>query len=253
MWIFETKLFSLKIFKKLKDYTIIYKGYEEICENTLAFYFDSKDSGYSFEAGQYAYFSLSDSKFKDEKGNSRPFSFASSPLIKDKIMIAVRNNSSVFIKNLTELPAGAEVFLSKPAGGLAFSGDHSLPAVFISGGTGITPARSIIESSFLSRSSQRIYLFYSNKSESLTAFLGDFRTWSETSDNFSFIPLIEDTTNVKWNSEFGIIDETILKKYLNDLVNYRFYLTGPEKMVASVKNILSENKVLPENIQTENF
>ncbi len=237
----------------MKDYTIVYKGYEEICENTLAFYFDSKDSGYSFDAGQYAYFTITNSKFKDEKGNSRPFSFANSPLIKEKIMIAVRNNSSVFIKNLTALTPGTEVFISKPVGGLVFVRDHSLPAVFISGGTGITPARSIIESSFISGSDMKIYLFYSNKSESQTAFLKDFRTWSESSDDFSFIPLIKDTNNVKWDSEFGIIDETILKKYLKELNNYRFYLTGPASMVASVKKILSQNKVSPDNVQTENF
>ncbi|MBK8380497.1 MAG: hypothetical protein IPL16_01105 [Ignavibacteria bacterium] len=127
----------------MKDYTIIYKGYEEICENTLAFYFDSMDSGYSFEAGQYAYFTITNSKFKDEKGNSRPFSFANSPLIKDKIMIAVRNNSSVFIKNLSDLTPGTKVFVSKPAGGLVFVRDHSLPAVFISGGTVLLPQEAL--------------------------------------------------------------------------------------------------------------
>ncbi len=237
----------------MKDYTIIYTGKEEICENTLAFYFDSKDSGYAFEAGQYAYFTIPDAKFRDEKGNSRPFSFANSPLIKDRIMIAVRNNSSVFVKNLMELTAGSNVFITKPEGGLVFSGDHSLPAVFISGGTGITPARSIIESSVLSRSEQRIYLFYSNKSESHAAFLEDFRKWSQTSDKFIFIPSIEDKTNLHWNSEYGYINEAMLKKYLKEFSNYRFYITGPGNMVASVKKILTDNKVLPENIRTENF
>ncbi|MBK8380496.1 MAG: hypothetical protein IPL16_01100 [Ignavibacteria bacterium] len=81
---------------------------------------------------------------------------------------------------------------------------------------GITPARSIIESSFISRSAQRIYLFYSNKSESQTAFLEDFRAWSQLKENFNFIPLIEDLKNVNWNSEIGIIDETILKSILTN-------------------------------------
>ncbi len=237
----------------MKDYTIIYKGYEEICEKTLAFYFDTKDSGFTFEAGQYAFFTIPFAKFNDEKGNTRPLSVASSPLIKDKILLAARNNSSVFVKNLSELPPGTEVFVSKPAGGHLLSGDSSLPAVFISGGTGITPVRSIIETAVISGSGQRIYLFYSNKTESQTAFLDDFRKWSQTSDNFIFIPSIEDKTNLNWDSEYGYINESMLKKYLKELNKYRFCLTGPENMVASVKKILSENKVPSHNIRTENF
>lgn len=237
----------------MKDFLITFKSKKEICENTVAFYFDSSESGYKFEAGQYAHFTLIDPDFSDEKGNSRPFSFAGSPHNKNEIMIAARINSSVFINNLSGLSTGSKIYISKPAGNLNLKNNISDPAVFIAGGIGITPARSLIENEILEKSNRNVTLFYSNKTESQSAFLDEFKIWSFENKKFRFIPLIEDLLNDKWKYETGLINNTLIGKYLKDPLNNHYYLTGPSPMIASVRKMLADSGVSNERINTEIF
>lgn len=247
-------MFSLsKQFYSLKDFKIKFKSKKEVCENTIAFYFDIKDSGYSFNAGQYAHFTIIDPRFSDVKGNSRPFSFANSPGEKNEIVIAGRINSSVFINNLTLLNPGSEIYISKPEGNMNLENDVSAPVVFISGGIGITPARSLIENEIKNDSGRDITLLYSNKTESQTAFLEDFKKWSSENKNFIFIPLIEDLTNTNWKYEFGCIDKIILNQYLTDHKKNFYYLIGPAPMIDSISKTLFQMGVSKNNIKTETF
>lgn len=235
----------------MKDYKITFTGRKKICENTFSFHFSTGDSGYSFKPGQYAYFTLTGAKYKDVKGNSRPFSFAGSPHIKDNIMIAARVNSSVFVRNLCELKEGSEVFVSKPGGNLFFPDDMKLPVVFITGGTGITPVRSIIEFLIHNKSGRNIYLFYSNKSPNRTAFYDDFKIWSESYKNFTFIPAVDSKEAQNPGFEQGYINIAMLRKYLKELSGKRYILTGPDEMTDSMKKILLSENVSISEIGTD--
>ncbi len=243
---------GLFIFKDLKDYLVKLTDRKEICENTFTFTFDIRDVDYNFKAGQYAHFTILDPLTKDKKGHSRPLSIASSPDNKDTVMVAARAGSSVFIDNLLKQPIGSEIYVSKPSGSMYLK-DNTSDLVFIAGGIGITPVRSIIEKAIKDNSSQKIYLFYSNKTESQTAFLNEFRQWAEQNKNFILIPLISDPGNVKGDFELGNVDENILRKYLTDLDNKIFYVTGPPVMVDSISKLLSELGVSEEKIIMEKF
>ena len=236
----------------MKDYLVKLIDRKEICENTFTFTFDTKDIDYNFKAGQYAHFTIVDPLTKDKKGHSRPLSIASSPDNIDTLMVAARTGSSVFIENLLQLPVGSEVYVSKPSGSMYLK-DKTSDLVFIAGGIGITPVRSIIEKAIKENSKQKIYLFYSNRTESQTAFLNEFRHWAEQNKNFILIPLISEPGNVKGEYEVGNVDEKIVKKYLKDLSNKIFYVTGPPMMVDSVSKLLSEQGVNEEKIIMEKF
>lgn len=235
----------------MKDYKITFSGRDKICENTFSFYFSTGDSGYTFKPGQYAHFTLTGAKYNDIKGNSRPFSFAGSPHNRDKLMIAARNNSSVFVKNLCELSEGSEIFISKPEGNLFQINDDSFPLVFITGGTGITPVRSIVEFLIHMKSDRKIYLFYSNKTRNRIAFYDDFKNWSEKNDNFIFVPVLDSIENLNTEFEHGFINEALLKKYLKELKGKQYILTGPAEMTDSMKKILLSENVSISDIRTD--
>ncbi len=237
----------------MKDFLITLIDKQEIGENTYSFTFDTKDINYEFEAGQYAHFTLTEAHSEDHKGHSRPLSIASSPNTKETLMIAARKGSSVFINNLMKSPIGSNVYISKPTGNLSLHKDASVPAVFIAGGIGITPVRSIIEKAIKSNSGHEIFLFYANKSEAQSAFLNDFENWSAENKNLKFIPAINDLENKKWKYEYGKIDKNILNKYLNNYGNKIYYIVGPPEMVDSVKELLLTERVDSKNILTEKF
>jgi len=237
----------------LKDFQIILEKTEVICENTVAFTFDAKHTGYKFDAGQYANFTLTNPKHPDEKGHYRALSFANAPNEMGKLVIAARINSSVFINNLWSLSPGSKLYVSKPMGSLTLHKDNSIPAVFISGGIGITPVRSIIEEVVNKKLSHEIKMFYSNKKEAQVAFMNDFMKWSNEIKNLEFIPIIEDRENKNWKNEFGPIDMSMLNKYLENFKNKIYYITGPSIMVDSIKDLLINQQVNKENIRTEIF
>lgn len=237
----------------MKDHRIILIGKEEICENTLSFTFDKKGSGFDFEAGQYAHFTIENPETEDLKGNSRPLSIASSPHINDSIVVAARIGSSAFVKNLSALPVGRPVYVSKPLGNFNTDLRSKTPSVFIAGGIGITPVRSILEKAANENSDHEIFLFYSNKKESQAAFMEDLLKWQKELKRFMLIPVVENTDSANSFYESGTINEDILKKYLLNLNDKNFFLVGPLPMVESVRNILNGNRVKENKIKTEKF
>ena len=240
--------------KKLKETKIFFTGRKEICENTFSFTFNLYDSDYDFKPGQYAHFTIMDPVHHDENGYTRPLSFANSPDHINSLMVAARKNQSVFIENLLSLTPGSELQISEPEGDISLHRDETVENVFIAGGIGITPVRSIVEFATENDLKNKITLFYSNKSLSQAAFLNEFLEWSAENENFRFIPFFEsDETISEFEHEKGKIDSERLKKHLGNFDNKIFFLIGPPAMVDSFKDILLNQNVSEENIMTEKF
>lgn len=237
----------------MKDFKIILKKKIDVCDNTIAFIFSTMGVNYNFKPGQYAHFTIPNPVSQDKKGNSRPFSIASSPHHKNHLMIAARKGSSVFINNLDQLTTGAEIFVSKPYGNLLLNENISDTPVFIAGGIGVTPVRSIIEKFIYDKNKSKLFLFHSNRNRSQFVFKEDFEKWSAQNSNFKFIPVIDDLNDKLWKYDSGVIDKKLLKKHLKSFSNKIFYIVGPPAMVDNVNEILLHEKVNPEKIITEKF
>ncbi len=115
---------------------------QELAERTMAFRFE-KPPGWSFEAGQFIDLTLIDPPESDAEGNTRSFTIASAPE-EEGIMVATRMRDSAFKRMLERAPTGTEVRIEGPFGRLTLHKDASRPAVFLAGGIGITPFRSIL-------------------------------------------------------------------------------------------------------------
>jgi len=98
---------------------------------------------------------------------------------------------------------------------------------------------------------EKITLFYFNRKYSQTAFLDEFKKWDVEMDGFNFIPVIEDEMDVNWKGEIGMFNEDILKKYVKEIEDKKFYLFGSDQMDDCVKQILIDSGVKDENIITE--
>jgi len=55
------------------------KHRQAVAKDTMAFWFDTLGTSYTFKAGQNAHFILIDPPKTDGEGNARTFSFATSP------------------------------------------------------------------------------------------------------------------------------------------------------------------------------
>jgi ferredoxin-NADP reductase len=118
------------------------KDRKEVAEGTMSFRFE-KPSGWAFKASQYLDMTLLDPSQTDSEGNVRSFSIASAPH-EETLMVATRMRDTAFKRVLRTVPLGTAVKIEGPSGNLILQNDSTRAAVFLAGGIGITPFRSIV-------------------------------------------------------------------------------------------------------------
>jgi len=224
---------------------------EEVAEGTMAFHFE-KPEGFEFQAGQFADFTLINPPEADAEGNRRAFSFVHSSDEGD-LMFTTRMRDSAFKRVLKNLSLGAELKMDGPYGSYVLHKTESTPAVFLIGGIGITPVRSIISDATYRKLPHKITLFYSNKTPEDTAFLEDFNRFAKENSNLTFVPVMTRSTEEEWQGERGHINAEMIKKYVPDAHTPIYYISGPKAMVATMREILTDLKVNEDNIRTEQF
>ena len=222
-----------------------------IAEDTLAFWFHP-EKPVRFLAGQFGDFTLTKPRYTDAKRNTRAFSFASPPE-RDDIMIATRMRDSAFKRSLAELPIGAAVEFDGPMGGFTLRKDPARPAIFLVGGIGITPVRSIVEQVIRQKARRQISVFYSNTTHARMAFLDDFENWRADNPNLNFVPTLTDESPGAWPFETGLRGQQMLSRHVADLHAPVYYTVGPPAMVAAMKKMLDEIGVDELHIKSEDF
>jgi len=113
-----------------------------VAEGTMAFYFD-KPTQFAFTPGQFVDLTLPQPSETDAAGYTRAFSIASAPQ-ESTLMVATRLRDTAFKRELQRMPLGSTVRMEGPFGKLVLHADQTRPAVFLAGGIGITPFRSMV-------------------------------------------------------------------------------------------------------------
>ena len=121
------------------------------------------DKEFEFLAGQYIYLTLPKLNYPDPRGATRHFTISSSPTELPKICITTRIRvESGFKKTLDEVEAGVSIEADAPFGEFTLNENDLTPQVFIAGGIGITPFRSMLKYVFDKKLPIPIALIYSN-------------------------------------------------------------------------------------------
>ena len=230
-----TDIMTFKFSKQEKD------GQNEILDHT---------------AGQFAFFDIGNVQ-NDPKGPIRHFTIASSPT-EDFILISTRIRDSPYKKRLNSLQDGTTAKVRGPEGKFTLHEDYSMPAIFLSGGIGVTPFRSMIKYATDKNIPIRIIMFDSNRTQQNILYKTEFDNCSKANKNLRVIYTITDgqTEGQEWNGEVGRIDADMLKKYLQpvDIENSIFYICGPPAMIQAMQKILNDNLQIPtERIRIEEF
>jgi ferredoxin-NADP reductase len=228
-------------------------GRQEIAEGTMAFHFE-KPPGWTFEAGQAVDITVVAPSETDAEGNTRTFTIASAPYEKS-LMVATRMRDTAFKRVLKVMPVGTAVQMEGPAGDLTLHDDAAHTAVFLSGGIGITPFRSIAFSAAKEHLPHRIFLFYSNRRPEDAAFLAELQALEKQNPNYKLIPSMTgmEKSQRPWHGETGVINKEMLAKYLKDATSPIYYIAGPPGMVKGLHTMINEFGVDESDIRTEEF
>ena len=170
-------------------------------------------------------------------------------------MVATRMRDTAFKRVLRTMPLGTEVSLDAPYGSLTLHGDASIPALFLSGGIGVTPVRSIVLQAAHDKLPHKIVLFDSNRRPEDSAFLDELAEAQKRNPNFTLVATMTqmEKSSRTWNGETGFVAKAMLMKPVNDLKLPIFYITGPRSMVAAMRKFLEDSGVKDDKIRTEEF
>jgi CDP-4-dehydro-6-deoxyglucose reductase len=186
-----------------------------------------------FLPGQYIDFLLKD-------GTRRSFSLANTPEADALLELHIRHvpggkfTDHVFhtmkVKDILRIsgPHGS-FFLRQPADGLA------KPALFVAGGTGFAPIKSILAHAFHHEEDREMVLYWGAKA------LVDLyerqvpAAWQQAHKNFSFIPVLSaPAPEDHWTGRTGYVHEAVLADF-DDLSGYEAYVCGAPPMVEAAR------------------
>lgn len=207
-------------FKKIK-----FLSKQNEYDDVYTFFFDKKDVAY--EAGQYAHLLI-----EGETREVRELSFASAPS-EDNLMLTMHIGSNTEFKNkMSKLSEGDEVSLFKIKGKLEFPQVNEKSYVFLSGGVGITPFRSILKEN--KEKDLRIDLVQVQR--------GDF--------------LFKNELESLVNNYYSISPENFDDEITNIIEKNRsslFYICGSKRFVDGISNLMEKNMIDKDRIQIESF
>lgn len=212
-------------------------------------------SSFQFKAGQYITIK------KDINGNElrRDYSICSSPK-SGELKVAIKEvkdgTFSSFANN--ELKVGDVLDVAVPKGRFVFEPNDKKTkniAAFAAG-SGITPVLSIIKCALEEEILSEVILVYGNKTIEDTMFLNELlELQNQFKERFSIQFVFSQTQED--NAIFGRIEKStvnlIVKNKYKHIEIDAFYLCGPEAMIHTVKDVLTDHGVASDRIHFELF
>jgi ferredoxin-NADP reductase len=229
------------------------KEKREVAKGTLFVTFDLGGEDVDFEPGQYFWVELLDPPYDDEKGARRHITVATSPTEKGVLGLATRIRDTAFKRSLAEMPEGAAVDVEQPKGSFLLPEDTSKSYVFLAGGIGITPFRSMLRYiADKSLDEYKITLLYSNRDRESTAFYEELEELEQRIPGFRLVfTMDEDDT---WGGESRRIGAELCEDVLDgDLNAYHFMIAGPPGMAKAVEAAILEAGVPEDQVQADSF
>jgi ferredoxin-NADP reductase len=202
------------------------------------------DSKFNYLPGQYIEYTLKVAK-ADSRGNRRYFTLASSPT-EDEVLLGVKfyDKPSSFKETLLNLRPTDTITAFQVAGDFVLPQNKSKKLVFIAGGIGITPFRSMTKYLLDKNEPRDIILLYANKTNADIVYKSIF---DEAEKTLGLKAHYIETDTV------GRLSKELITTFVADAQERTFYISGPQAMVTTVKSILNDMNIPDHRIVSDFF
>jgi len=162
---------------------------------------------------------------------------------------------TAFKRVLKRMPLGAEMQIEGPSGDLVLDGDVTRPVVFLAGGIGITPFRSMLVTAARTKSARRIHLFYSNRRPEDAAFLDELESLARETTTIRVTATMTEMEKSQraWSGETGLLDHPMLARHLAGVLSPIYYVAGPPGLVKGMQAMLTGAGIAGADIRAEEF
>ena len=207
---------------------------------TAESFFWEREEPLLFTAGQYLEYHLPHPDM-DDRGEVRWFTISASPT-EGGLRLTTRLNpkSSTFKRILFAMQPGDTIEAVNPEGDFVLPDDPAQPLVFVAGGIGITPFRSMLKMMHDTKQLRPIQLIYAAKTADEFAFKDELAEWGT------------DVTYVVTEQD-GTLDGQKIIRLAGGLDGKLAYLSGPEPMVKAFRDQLHQVGIDPATIKIDDF
>ena len=238
----------------MANFPLKFKNKVQVADGTWSFFFE-KPADFSFEAGQYVALVLPRLVVPDKRGPVRSLSICSAPSEPD-LVFSVRITESGFKQTLMSLEPGEVAQATKPIGHftLAHASDGKR-IVFLAGGIGVTPIRSILIEAAHTGLDRPFTFFYSNRMVKDAAFHEELKALSLPEYQYIATFSQETLPCTGTNEERGYICEDMLRKYLSadEIASSWYYLVGAPAFIEAMEQALTGMGVAKERFVNDPF
>lgn len=227
---------------------------EKFAEFIYGFWFKVHGERIAFQPGQFLEWTL-EHEDPDSRGNQRFFTIASSPTEKEILLTTkIIEKPSSFKWALKNLQTGERIIAEGPYGEFVIPEKKEKKMVFLAGGIGVIPFRSIIKYLLDIDEKRDITLFYgANSAEEIAFDSLFFKAKERLGLKAVYVLSDKENTPKDWQGEVGYINEGIIKKHINNSKYFVFYVSGPESMVHSTSEMLVKMGIKKKQIKHDYF
>ncbi|WP_256238832.1 FAD-binding oxidoreductase [Bacillus sp. EB600] len=143
---------------------------------------------------------------------------------------------------MCNLQAGDRVIGSGPYGKMQLR-DRSRDLIFVAGGSGMAPIKSLLEELFSETFENDAWFFYGARAKKDLYFMDEWKELEKKHPNFHFIPALSQLEpGDEWDGEVGFIAD-VVSRMLENMSNMHAYLCGPPIMIETTCDALSKGGV----------
>lgn len=203
---------------------------EKLCHDVMGIWLKLPASErLQFLPGQYIDFLLKD-------GRRRSFSLANAPEDDALLELHVRYvPGGFFTEHVFNTMKVKDILRINGPLGSFFLRESDKPALFVAGGTGFAPIKSILTHAFHQRLKRQMVLYWGARAVR-DLYLPELPVrWQQEHDNFRYIPVIHSPLpDEHWTGRTGHVHEAVLADHA-DLSGYQVYACGAPAMVAAAR------------------
>lgn len=215
--------------------------------NTVTFAPDGH-AGFTFAPGQFGWLSLHRSPFAVTQ---HPFSFSSNGDDPTSLQMSIKELGD-FTSTVGAVAPGTRAYIDGPHG--VFSPDHhgGPGYVFLAGGVGIGPIRSMLQTLAERTDTRPCYLFYGTKGLTDATYRDEIIELSKHLQ-LTVIHVASDPP-AGWTGERGYVSAETLRRHLpSDRAVLQYFICGPGVMQDAMEAALAELGIPGDRVHTERF
>jgi glycine betaine catabolism B len=207
-----------------------------------------------YQPGQYLEWTLP-SAGSDSRGNRRYLTLSSSPTEKNySFAIKIPHGRlSSFKKSVAMFEPGDRMLAGSIAGSFTLPKDSTQKLVFVAGGIGVTPYRSIVKYLLDTKQNRDILLIYSANLPEEFAYGDIFEEAKSIGLKTSYVVTSQDIADSVWRGKKGKVNKKLLASEVPDWPQRTFYISGPLGFVNSTRQALRAMGVAKSAIKTDTF